>query len=139
MEALRSWNARLGLLSILLLSFTTLGQDSQDPFQRVLRSRDVKWLEQVAGSLSAASQLRPAGGLGTHAKDLRTTAYARLGSLGTPESLAAVKRIEAIEVIPAPQLVPLGVSTHPCFHFSDGELKPLAQVKGNDGTTYAVL
>jgi hypothetical protein len=139
MEVLRSLNARLGLLSMLLLSFSTLGQVSQDPFQRVSESRDVQWLEQVAGSLSTARQLQPAGGLGRDYKDLRTAAYARLGSLGTPESLAAVKRIEAIEAIPAPELVPLGVSTHPCFHFSDCEIKPFAQAKGNDGNTYAIL
>jgi len=139
MKDLRSWNARLGLLSILLLSFSTPGQDKQNPFQRVSESVDIHWLEQVAGSISTAGQLRPGGGLSGHSKDLRTAAYARLGSLGTPESLAAVKRIEAIGNIPAPELVPLSGWTHPCWHFSDPEVKPLAQAKGNDGTTYAIM
>jgi hypothetical protein len=114
---------------------------NSEPIRRVEESTNVAWLERIAQSLDNAQELGPRGGLGGHARDLRTAAYARLGTLATPESLAAVERIEqqARGESLTPRTIPLGVQTHPCWHFSDPEIRPLAQARASDGRTYAVL
>jgi hypothetical protein len=110
-------------------------------FQSVEESTNVAWLENIAQSLTNAQTLAPPGGLGGSAKDLRAAAYARLGALATAESLAAVARIEqqARGQSIAPRTVPLGIWAHPCWHYGDSEVVPLAQTKTSDGRTYAVL
>jgi len=112
-----------------------------DPFQMVERSDDVAWLERIASSLAEAGALQPPGGLARHAKDIRTAAYARLGALGTDESLAAARRVEqtARNQPITPDTVSIGVWTHPCWHFSDNDVRPLAQTEAPDGTTYALV
>jgi len=112
-----------------------------DPFKEIANSTDVSFLEKVAGSLAEAAALSPAGGLARHAKDLRTAAYARLGELGTPESLAAAKRIEdaARKVIPATDPVRLDQRPHPAWHFGDPAGKPVVECTAADGTTYGLL
>ncbi len=111
------------------------------PFLSIEESTNAAWLESIAQSLTNAQQLGPRGGLGGSAKDLRTAAYARLGALATPASLAAVQRIEqqARGQPIAPRSVPIGVWTHPGWHFGDWEVVRLAQTKASDGRTYAVL
>lgn len=113
----------------------------KDPFKEVAASTDVAWLERVAGSDEVARNLVPGSHLEHNAKALRTDAYARLGALATPESLAAVQRIEqaARRVVPAPSRVALGVWPHPCWHYGDSEVKPLAQATAPDGTAYALV
>jgi len=113
----------------------------KDPFKEVAASTDVAWLERVAGSATLARELVPRSSLGSNAKALRTDAYARLGTLGTPESLAAVRRIEqaARRVVPVTSHVALGVWPHPCWHYGDSEVKPLARAATADGTTYALV
>ena len=115
--------------------------DPNNPFVRINNSQDVAWLERIATSPIAAAELRPGGGLANHPKDLSTAAYVRLGVLGTPESVAAVKRIEerARLVTPVPDRSTPGDFIHPGWHFSDSDLKPIAQVKSPDGTTYALI
>ena len=122
-------------------SFSGDRKDPSDPFERISDSDDVPWLERIAGSLAEAEKLRPRGGLARHAKDLRTAAYARLGELGTKASLAALERVEkkAKHCTLTPVTVGIGVWTHPCWHFSDTEVKPLAQVQTPGGPTYAVV
>jgi hypothetical protein len=113
-----------------------------NPFVKVSLSEDVKWLESVASGARLGADLNLNGGLASHTKDLSTAAYARLGALGTPESLAAIKRIEEAVRLPqtiTPKFVPLGLSAHPGWHFSDSQLTPIAQVKSADGITYGVL
>jgi hypothetical protein len=75
-------------------------------------------------------------------KDVRTAAYARLGQLATPESLAAVARIEAAIIKrahPAPRVLSAGMWTHPAWHFSDGDGQPIAEVFTSRRKRYAVV
>jgi hypothetical protein len=112
-----------------------------DPGAPIARSTDVQWLEKIAGSDAGALQLNPRGGLAGHVKDVRTAAYARLGAIGTEESLQAIERIEqaARKVSITPATLPLDTWVHPCWHFADSQPRPLVQVKVEDGTTYALL
>lgn len=116
--------------------------DLNNPFEKVAATEDVKWLEDVASS--ARSSIKPFfnGLLASHPKDLSTAAYARLGALGTPESIDAIKRIEKAAVIDhtlTPKFVKLGISAHPTWHTSDSDLKPFAKTTRADGTTFGVV
>jgi len=68
-------------------------------------------------------------------------AYARLGEIGTPESLTAVGRIEQsmAEVSLTPATVPLGVWPSVSWHMRDVDQVPIATAVAPDGTTYAVV
>jgi WG repeat protein len=115
--------------------------DPNNPFVKINSSTNVEWLERIASSPQAAAELRPGGGLANNAKDLSTAAYVRLGVIGSPESLAAIKRIEehARKIVPASPRSTAGDFIHPGWHFSDSELDPLAQVTGTNGITYALI
>jgi hypothetical protein len=106
----------------------------------VQQSTDVKWLEQIASSAASAQEAQRSSPIGM-AKLLRGAAYARLGDIGTAESLAAVERIEqALAEIPlTPTTVPLGVWPSVGWHMGDVEQTPLATAAASDGTTYAVV
>jgi hypothetical protein len=131
----------IGTAILLALSASAIAQDQDDPFQKVASSEDVARLESIAGSLAEAEKLEPPGGLFRHVQDLRTAAYARLGALGTKESLAAVERVErkAKEHRPAPGTVTLDTWHHPCSHFADSALQPFVQTESDNGTTYALV
>jgi len=109
-------------------------------FQQVSESEDVAWLEGIAASLDRARELDPRSSLGAGPRNLRTAAYARLGNLGTPEALAAVRRIEesAKEKISAPESAD-PFSPHPAWHFGDSEREFLAVTEAGNGLTYGVL
>lgn len=115
--------------------------DPKDPFVRINTATDVTWLERIVSSPVAATELRPGGGLANHAKDLRSAAYVRLGRLATPESLAAIKRIEteARKVYPAATQSTPGDFVHPGWHFGDSELHPIAQTTNANGVTYGII
>ena len=115
--------------------------DPNNPWVKINNATDVGWLEQIVSSPAAAAALRPGGELANNAKDLRTAAYVRLGVLGTPESLAAIKRIEAEarKVHPATTRITPGDFVHPGWHFSDPEFRPLAQATAANGVTYAII
>jgi hypothetical protein len=115
--------------------------DLNNPFVKINASTDVDWLERIASSPQAAAELRPGGGLANHAKDLSTAAYVRLGVISSPQSLAAIKRIEehARSIVPASPRSTAGDFIHPGWHFSDSELEPIAQVTGANGVTYALI
>lgn len=115
--------------------------DPNNPHVKISNSTDVAWLEQIASSSLAAAELRPGGGLANQSKDLSTEAYCRLGVLGTPESIAAINRIEerARKIFPVPKISTPGDFTHPGWHFADADFEPLAQAKSADGVTYALI
>ncbi len=75
-------------------------------------------------------------------RDFRTAAYARLGELGTRDSLAAVLRLEAaakkVKPVP-PATLPLDRWINPNWHFADFEPHPAAEVQAEDGTTYSIV
>jgi len=114
---------------------------ADDLFQQVAASTDVSWLEKVAISLDEARKLAPNPSLINNARNLRITAFARLGELSTEESLAAIERIEAgaDDGPSTPTTLPLGTWTHPCWHYGDMELKPEAAMTTPDGVTLVIL
>jgi hypothetical protein len=79
--------------------------------------------------------------IGASGKEHRSAAYIKLGAIGTKESLAAARRVEAkSKTTPMlPTTVPLGVWPHPMWHFGDAEIKPIASTKASDGTSYAIV
>ncbi len=101
------------------------------------KSSDVARLEKMA-SPPAASGVEPAGRV---TKRLRRAAYMRLGAIGTPESIAALKRVEARwrEVVPTASVTGVEAWAHPASHFGDSSAEPLAAVKDAAGITYAVV
>src|SRR5437868_7847175 len=115
--------------------------DPNNPFVKVNNSIEVAWLESIASSPLAAAELRPGGGLANNPKDLSTAAYVRLGVIGSPESLAAIKRIEekAHKIVPVPSRSTAGDFIHPGWHFSDSRLQPIVQVRSSNGITYALI
>jgi hypothetical protein len=116
-------------------------KEGQAMIEGVAKSEDVAWLEGLVSMPGEAEKLNPPTLIGTGAKDVRTTAYVRLGELHTKESLAAVERIEkkAKQISLVPETVPLIGWPHPSFHWSDGEIKPLATIKTPDGMTYGIV
>jgi hypothetical protein len=131
------------LVGILIVaSETSTGQFSQrgEPIDTVQRSSDVSWLERIASSATFAKQVQGSSPVGI-AKLLRGAAYARLGDIGTAESLAAVERIEQsmADTPLTPSTVALDVWPSVGWHMSDVEQTPLATTAGSDGTNYAVV
>jgi hypothetical protein len=97
----------------------------------------------IVDSLEEAQDLNPPERLAANAKDLRTMAYARLGHLGTEESLAAVERIEK-QVRDSSSNSPVRLKrlwTHPCWHFGDRPLRNsvVAWVQNEKGKAYVVF
>jgi hypothetical protein len=139
---------RITFISLLLTTLSLSAQPKQappnpnNPFVRIAFSTDIPWLEKIARSPGSALDFNAGGGLAGHARDVSTAAYARLGALGIPESLAAVKRVEdsaRADQNLTPEFVPIGITVHPAWHFSDSEVRPIAQVVGANGTTYGIV
>jgi hypothetical protein len=105
-------------------------------WQQIQESTDSVWLEKVV-LITEDSPLVPRRKM---AKAFRSQAYARLGALGTAESLAAVDRIEATARTWRPNEGPLaaGVLPHPGWHMSNGYVRTDVRTK-MDGVTYAVF
>ena len=124
----------------LLLSVSAF-LDADDRFPAISTSTDVAWLEQVASSLHVddVEGVDLPGGLAGHAKDARTEAYTRLGALGTPESLAAIRRVEAHSKRVARQIEAAPSSTWimPSWHWGDPIVKAFAEASASTGT-YAI-
>lgn len=121
-------------------------RSAQDPargsrgiLDTVEASTDVGWLERIASSQEFAERVQAPSPVG-QPKDLRTAAYARLGAIGSPASLAAIERIEAAasHVKITPETVPAAVWPHVGWHMSDSLVRPLVRVTAPEGTTYAV-
>src|SRR5947209_6650174 len=110
-------------LSYLPLFFLLLAAapPRQNLWQEIAGSRDVAWLETVAAMKDDAPTMM----LHQSAKTFRTRAYARLGAIGTAESLAAVDRIEARarQWRPHQDDFSEGVIPHPGWHMSNGVMK----------------
>jgi hypothetical protein len=129
-----------------LIAFTSYCAENSpdDPyraFKQIEASNDVVWLEKIASSLEEAQNLNPPNRLAASAKDLRTMAYARLGHLGTNESLAAVARIEK-RIKDSAKFSPVvlkGTWTHPCWHFGDRPLRDSLLAWVRNGKGYAVV
>jgi len=142
---MRTRPAILLIVSAIICCFATpaKAKGEDDPVKRIQVSEDVAWLEKVADTPGEAKELNPQNMLGRHEKDLRTAAYVRLGEMGTSESLAAVERIErrarSSFSSSCSRTVRLGPWAHPCWHFADDELEPIARARASDGRTYAIV
>ncbi|MEO8259779.1 MAG: hypothetical protein ABI868_20705 [Acidobacteriota bacterium] len=114
---------------------------------RIQSTTDTRWLESIANSTVGVApsiidleQLQQALRLDL-TKAARTLAYARLGELGTAESLAAIGRIEvgATQIIPTTPTVPARIWPAVAWHTGDLVVDPLAQTTVPDGTTYVMV
>jgi hypothetical protein len=107
---------------------------------RIATETDVGWLEAAVSSSAAVSELPRSVQIIT-AKAARTLAYARLGELGTPESLAAIRRIDAdaARIIPTPPTSVFDIWPHVGWFAADTVVEPIARTTSADGTTYAVV
>ena len=103
------------------------------------KSQDIVALERMATATADndAESLR----MGESSKDRRIAAYIRLGAIGTAQSLAAARRVEAkLKTMPLlPPTVTIGVWPHPMWHFGDEEAKPFVTTLASDGTTYGIV
>ena len=130
------------LVTFALAADLVVGQQrvNRGPIDDVQRSSDIAWLERIASSAAFAQDVQRASPIGM-AKLLRGAAYARLGDIGTAESLAAVVRIERsmADVPLTPPTVPLGVWPSVGWHMSDIDQAPMATATAPGGTAYAVV
>ena len=130
------------LVTLALAADLVAGQQriSRRPIDDVQQSTDIAWLERIASSAAFAQEVQRASPIGM-AKLLRGAAYARLGAIGTPESLAAVGRIEQsmADVPLTPSTVPLGIWPTVSWHMRDVDQVPMATAIAPDGTTFAVV
>ncbi len=121
---------------LLALALLSVGVRPVNLWEQIHTSTDVSWLEQVASMTDSAPSLR----MNESAKAYRSQAYARLGELGTPESLHAIDRIEsaAKRWRPNDDQFSLGVLPHPGWHMGDNFVKAEVSTRQN-GITYAVF
>jgi len=114
---------------------------------RIASSTDARWLEGVANStigvatsITGLAQLQEALRIDI-TRSARALAYARLGELGTRESLLAIERIEADarQITPTPPTVPADIWPNVGWHLGDLVVDKLAQTTVSDGTTYAIV
>jgi len=130
----------VGLLAVAAEIAAGQSRPSRGPMDSVQQSTDIAWLERIASSAAFAQEVQRSSPIGM-AKLLRGAAYARLGDIGTAESLAAVERIERsmAERPLTPSTVPLEVWPTVGWHMTDVEERPIAKATASDGTTYAVV
>jgi hypothetical protein len=72
---------------------------------------------------------------------VRFAALARLGTIGTSESLAAAERIEAkgSDIVGATSAMKASSWTYPLWHFSDQPPVAIGQAQSEDGTVYKLI
>jgi hypothetical protein len=110
--------------------------------ESISRLTDVKQLEALAGRTDEElAGERPMNMVAAAGATTRINAYARLGELGTPESLAAARRIEAAakQWSTAQETVSRGVFLHPAWHMGTVSLSPIAETTGGDGVHYGII
>ena len=109
---------------------------------RIAVAGDVAWLERIASSeREAALFWHSARPIGLPA-DLRIAAYARLGEIGTVESVGAQKRVAAAAA--ARPLIPDGAPLnapwpHAARHLGQYTPRPLAETRSTGGSRLVVL
>jgi hypothetical protein len=113
---------------------------NRGPIDDLQRSTDIAWLERIASSAAFAQEVQRASPIGM-AKLLRGAAYARLGDIGTSDSLAAVERIEQsmADAPLTPPTVVLGVWPSVSWHMRDVDQVSMATVVAPDRIAYGVV
>jgi hypothetical protein len=117
-------------------------QPGREASTLVAASTDVDWLGEIAKSADTATRLWRSGRPIGQPKDLRIQAYARLGELGTPESIGEQHRVE--DALRGRPLIPSGASLngtwpHPGWHMGDSTPIPVAQARGSDGRRWVLV
>jgi hypothetical protein len=106
-------------------------------------STEVGWLERIARSADAATEAwRAQWNRMGHPRDLRIAAFARLGELGTRESLAAQQRIQAALAARSMVAYSLPLDTdwpHAAWHMSAQPPAPIARAQTRDGGWLALI
>jgi hypothetical protein len=107
---------------------------------RIATETDVRWLEDAVSSPGVTAEL-PQNVRTTLAKAVRTLAYARLGELATPESLAAIRRIDAdaARIVLTPLTSAADVWPHVGWFLADTVVNPIARTKAADDITHAIV
>ena len=132
-------------VALLLAATLVSEQRPLDPNQIIAASSDPLWLEQVVLSPEEAGLIGRRG-LAENTRDLRTHAYARLGELATPESVAAIERVETrlsqpVDIRPMPY-VPGAPIIHWSLHMGDAEMPALEKTTlsdARDGRQFAIV
>ena len=116
----------------LLASLTLAGFGASARQNGISDSTDIALIEKTASPPPVTRPEATGVNLGGGSKDARrVAAYVRLGKLGTPESLAALGRVELRwrEIVPAAPTYRADVWTHPAWHFTDTNVGPLATAR----------
>ena len=133
--------ARAVLLAAVTLAVAIPQPPAVPLFRGIARSNDVAFLERLCtdrpyAEAEYAQRGRMMGGV----KGNRAAAYVRLGAMGTPESLAAIARIEQAahqrSVLPQPA-TPGTFAYHPAPHMTDPVWGPAADTRTEDGRQIA--
>ena len=120
-------------------SFAARAQMDRGPIARVEASTDIASLERIAASPDAAREAQGRSVIG-QPKGLRVAAYARLGAIGSAESLAAIARVERALAAQSltPATVPIDRQPAVGLHMTDPTGVLVAQI-ADGGVTYGVV
>ncbi|MCP4544837.1 MAG: hypothetical protein GY835_00045 [bacterium] len=135
----------VGILVMAALFLVGCGRDVSEPcnsmvlesgltYEQVYKSTDIPRLEAIADSFCHVTNER----VDVH---LRFVAYARLGEIGTAESLAAVERIDerGKQIKPISKRLSLGYWPSPVWHISGIEVELFTTTETDQGITYGLL
>ena len=132
----------MGRLAFVLLAVLVALRPPAHQEQDVSTSTDVEWLERLCSDLPfTESQFAARGSRIGSVRRTRSSAYLRLGSIGSRDSLQAIARIEknALErsVLPGP-VTPGRVVYHPALHMGDAVFSPAARLPLADNREAAI-
>jgi hypothetical protein len=134
---------RLTLIAAVLVGVadatSTAARHQGEPFfERLKSTTDIAWLEAIAGDESTAEAVTPPNYL---VGPVRSMSYVRLGVLGTPEAIAALRRIEAASARASlvPPTVSLERDPHPAPHVSAGYYEPFVRTEGPSGRVFGLI
>ncbi len=110
-------------------------------YRAISKSNDVSQLEEISSISIFSGKEKVLGKITTDLKNLRTESYSRLGEIGTPQSLAAIKRIEKLFVNCElnQKFLSSNFAIHSAFHFVIHDPQIIAKVTGANGRVYGVL
>jgi hypothetical protein len=137
--------ARMLILPLALALTARAFQSPGETPAAIAQSKDVAFLERIAGSLEAAQDFVsiniPSPLYGQTPPDIRCACYCRLGEIGSPEALAAIARLEtqAAKVSLTPASLPLSLTPSAVDGRMGTKARLLASVEAPDHTTYALM
>ena len=130
------------LVSLVLAGLVGFQARARPLVQEIERSTDVAWLERISTDALFAESEDASRSRYVAVKNSRGAAYVRLGALGTPESVAAIARIESAargRSIQPPRIVPGGRVNHAAPHMGDSTWTIAADAALPDGRRVGAL